>query len=73
MFYRNAEAALGGKVRRFPFIEWFGPIMAFFQSDPYVRVQLNNVTVDRTDVVNNSKPFFSLIVLVTDDVYRSQS
>ena len=60
MFYRNVEAALGGRVRRFPFIEWFGLIMTFFQSDPYGRVQLNNVTVGRTDVVNNGKPFFLL-------------
>ena len=53
---KNVEAALGGKVSH---LLW---IICFFisfslgktQSDPYVRVQINNVTMNRTEVINNS-------------------
>ena len=38
------------------------------QSDPYVRVQLNNVTVGRTDVINNSEFFFPFIPMKAQEI-----
>jgi Ca2+-dependent lipid-binding protein len=43
-FFRNVEAALGGK------------------SDPYVRVQVNNITKARTEVINNSRTYILIVV-----------
>lgn len=49
------EAALGGKVSSGNEPPSFLRALTDGQSDPYVRVQVNNVTLGRTEVVNNSK------------------
>ncbi len=62
---RNVEAALGGKVSRNdnePPSVLRALTDGLGQSDPYVRVQINNVTQGRTEVVNNSKFFLGVCV-----------
>ena len=60
--YRNVEAALGGKVSsngNEPPSVLSALTGGLGQSDPYVRVQINNITQGRTEVVNNSELFNS--------------
>jgi len=55
---KNVEAMLGGKVGGLFFWGFLISDVLFIislQSDPYVRVQVENVTKGRTEVVNNSK------------------
>lgn len=58
--YRNVEAALGGKVSA-DSSGIMGYLDSRLQSDPYVRVQIHNVTVGRTEVVNNSEALHIVI------------
>jgi Ca2+-dependent lipid-binding protein len=55
LIIRNVEATLGGKAGDKPFSHLpSGAHLISLQNDPYMRVQIGDVTLGRTEVIKNS-------------------